>query len=514
MFPKQSLINTPVSSIKSLLKTLSIDIEEIGDLEEEIIITGITNDSRKVSKGDLFVAYNGIHDDGHKYIQQAVERGAKALITEKSLTDIKIPYLKVKDGRKALAKASAALYKHPSKKMLITGITGTNGKTTTTFLLDHILNCDNKKAGLLGTIYNKFNNEYTVDSSLTTLTAPELHKTLNKMHENNIDYVNMEVSSHSLKEKRVDEVDFNIAGITNFSFDHRDYHPDYRDYFLSKSKLFKILPTNSFAIFNVDDPLVLEFCNRTRAQIITYSLNYDHSMIKIDNLKLGDKQSEFILKINEEISTVNNKVISPSEVFMTLPVPGEHNVYNAVLATICAIILEVDLEKIPGYLRVFNGLFRRFQVVYKNDFTIIDDFAHNPESINAVMDTVRKLSFNSLIPIFAIRGGRGDKINKKNAISISKQLDNTPFKELIVTKYKDVDDKTNTVTKSESDAFFDSLSITSHKFSVYESLKPALIRALKLAKENDIILLIGGKGMNQAQVFLKDLIKYHLHLPQ
>ncbi|UMZ75244.1 Mur ligase family protein [Natranaerofaba carboxydovora] len=507
---KNSLAKTP-TSITSLLKTLGPDIDEIGDLDKEVTITGITNDSRKVKNGDLFVAYKGINEDGHKYINQAIENGAKAIITEKQkneLKDSQVPYLKVKDGRKALAKASAALYEYPSNKMFVTGITGTNGKTSSTFLIDYLLNCDNKSSGLLGTVYNKFKDK-KVNSSLTTPTAPELQESLYNMYKDNIDYVTMEVSSHSLKEKRVNEIDFDIAGITNFSVDHLDYHPNYRDYFLSKANLFKLLKPDSYAIFNVDDPIVLEFCNRTRANIITYSLDYDHSMIKISNLKLLNQKSEFDLQINEEIPTLNNEIISPGKTPISIPLPGKHNVYNAALAIICSALLGVKLEDIANYLPEFKGLFRRFQVVHKNNFTVIDDFAHNPASIKAVINTVKQLPFNSLILVFGVRGGRGVKINLQNAKTLSQELKDIPLKELIITKYKDLEEQQNSISKAEFDTFYNSLNRTNDtnlNINVKEELKPALKKAVRLANKNDIILLIGGHGMDSAQTILKEII--------
>ncbi len=508
---KQSLADTS-KSIKDLLKTLEPDIEEISDLETKVSITGITNDSRKVSKGDIFVAYKGINDDGHKYIQEAIEKGAGAIIAEKSINNSRIPYVKVKDGRNALAKVSAVLNGHPSNKMKVTGITGTNGKTTTTFILDHILKCDGKKTGLLGTVYNKISDKCIMNSSMTTLTAPELHRTLKDMYESKVNYVNMEVSSHSLKEKRVDGVDFNIAGITNFSFDHLDYHPSRHDYFLSKSRLFKLLEPEDFAIFNADDPILLDFCNRTKAKIITYSLDYEHPMIKVSNLVLKGNTSEFSLKVNEDITTLNDKIIYPGNYSFSLPLPGKHNVYNAVLATISACILGVNLHDISEYLTTFKGLFRRFEPVYTESYNIIDDFAHNPASIKAALETVGTLTYNSLILVFGIRGGRGTKINERNAQTLSMYLNKLAFKKLIVTCCEDVDENTDTykaskVNDSEARAFFKSLTVSAPgKISSCQNLEPALKEALDLAKKNDIILILGGHGMDNAQAILKELI--------
>lgn len=504
---KLTNINKSIPVYK-ILKAINNDLEELGDLEltNKTTITGITSDSRKVSKGDLFIAYRGFKEDGHNYINEAINKGASAVLTEKPVENLNIPHLKVRDGRKALAKASAAFYGYPSNKMVMTGITGTNGKTSTSFLINYLIKCDNKNSGLLGTIHNKINDE-PVDSILTTPTAPDLHKTLYNMYQSNVKFVTMEVSSHSLKEKRINEIDFDIAGITNFSFDHPEYHPDDMDYFFSKAKLFKLLKPSGFAIFNADDPHALEFCNRTKAQIITYSLEYKHSMIKISNLRLKKNHSIFELKINEELPTIYNKIIPPGKKEITVPLPGKHHVYNSALAITIALLLEIDLENIAYYLTSFPGIFRRFQLVYQGKFTIIDDFAHNPDSIKTSINTAKMMKFNSIIPLVAIRGGRGEKINEQNAKSLCSHLKDINLKEFILTKYTDTSKEENQVKKNEADIFINKLKAENFSPLIYNDLEHALKKALKLAEKDDLILLLGGHGLDNAQEIIQNLIK-------
>lgn len=507
MSQQKELIKNSISLhtlLKALDDNLNLEEKELLSKFSKIHINSITSDSRKVNKGDLFIAYKGTKEDGHKYIKEAIKNGARAVLTEKYQKNLPIPHFRVKDGRKALAMASDALYDYPSTKMMLTGITGTNGKTSTTLILDHLLSSTNKKTGLIGTIYNKINNK-SLNSSLTTPTAPDLHKTLSHMYDEGVEYVTMEVSSHSLKEKRVSEIDFNIAGVTNFSFDHPEYHPDYKDYFLSKAKLFKLLKPESFAIINVDDPNVIEFCSKTRAKTITYSLNYSQSMIKISNLNLKEDHSTFLLKINEEIPTVNNKIIPPDKKEFFLPLPGRHHVYNSALAIAAALVLEVNLEDLSHSLAHFPGIYRRFQILYKNEFKIIDDFAHNPEGIKAVLNTIKKIDFNSIIPVVAIRGGRGMEINQNNAATLSHKLKNFNYKKLILTKYVETASPSNEVNPKETKAFCSQIKKNKIDFELYDELTRALERALELVEKNDIILLLGGEGINQGQKIIKNL---------
>ncbi|MBN2417873.1 MAG: UDP-N-acetylmuramoyl-L-alanyl-D-glutamate--2,6-diaminopimelate ligase, partial [Deltaproteobacteria bacterium] len=269
-----------------LLKALE-DYELEGDPGQDI--TGLNYDSRKIQKGDLFVAIKGTALNGHDFLDGAVEKGAKAVLVEEDCSlppDITV--IKVCNSRRALSRLANRFYDYPFKEMDITGVTGTSGKTTITYILESILSVAGKKTGVIGTVNNRF-SEKIKPSSVTTPESLDLMQTAREMADEGVTNLVMEVSSHAIHQKRTIDLPFRIAIFTNLSRDHLDYHNSLDSYFEAKSGLFRNLPSKvhgekSYAVINMDDPRGKELCGLSEAVILTYGLKGDRD-IKAEEIK-------------------------------------------------------------------------------------------------------------------------------------------------------------------------------------------------------------------------------------
>ena len=237
-----------ITNLNNLIK----DIEVSNLPKTKIEISGITNDSRKVKPGSVFIAISGYQNDGKKFIDEAVNKGASVIIADQVNQKIKIPVIEVKNIRKAMSKISANYYDNPSKKMCVIGITGTNGKTTSSFILNSIINSSNNKSALVGTL-GVLNDEKIINTNLTTPDSIELQNILNKFVKDKIEFSILEVSSHAFSLNRVDDIEFDMGVFANISHDHLDFHGNMNNYFKTKLKLFENLNEKSTAIINNDD---------------------------------------------------------------------------------------------------------------------------------------------------------------------------------------------------------------------------------------------------------------------
>ena len=302
--------------------------------EKDIEINNPQYDSRKVQKGDVFFAITGFSTDGHKFIAKAVENGAKVVIVERDIEQIEgVTYIKVENGRKALAMASCNFYDHPSRKMKLIGITGTNGKTTSAFMIKAILEASGYKVGLIGTIANYIGSE-ELHAERTTPESLELQELFNKMVEAGVDYCVMEVSSHSLDLYRVYGTNFEEGIFTNLTQDHLDFHKTFENYYKAKAKLFDI---SKNSIINADDEygerLIKEVTAKEASKVTTYSIE------KVSDLRGEDIDLEatgmiFDLEYKGEIKKV------------VLSIPGRYNVYNALGCIGAALNQGIDIDVI------------------------------------------------------------------------------------------------------------------------------------------------------------------------
>jgi UDP-N-acetylmuramoyl-L-alanyl-D-glutamate--2,6-diaminopimelate ligase len=379
--------------IKNLLE--QIDYESFAG-DENIIITGITNDSRKAKIGDIFVAIKGYTSDGHKFIESAVKNGASAVMCDHIPEDVKdiSNFIVVKSPRETMATAADVIYGRPSEIINITGVTGTNGKTSTTYLLKGIYDHLGEKSGIIGTM-GVLIHEEKIKIDNTTPEAADIQNYLSRMAEKNVTHCFMEVSSHALELNRVDNVNIDVGIFTNLTRDHLDFHKTMENYYLAKKKLFYITKVNN--IINVDDPYGARLYKELKTDgVNALSTGIENDAdIKASNLVTTMKGTSFDLNI----MGVEKKV--------HVNTPGKFSVLNSLGALGAAYCLGVDIEDIIASLAEIKGVKGRFEILENNlDCTIILDFAHTPDGLQKVMDTIVEFAEGRKIVMFGAGGER------------------------------------------------------------------------------------------------------------
>ena len=354
----------------------------------------IEYDSRKINPGDLFVAIPGFKDDGHKYINSASENGAIGVVAQRDGDySVKVKII-VPDTRKALALLTCKFFDSPSEKLKVVGITGTNGKTTITYLVKSILEKAGKEVGLVGTIAYFIGQEKLVATN-TTPESLDLQQMFSQMLERGTDAVVMEVSSHALALKRVIGVNFDVAVFTNLNREHLDFHHTLSAYKESKGLLFEMLSDKSYAVINSDDPNWRYFYDRAKANRFTYSLH--------------DEGADFYAKsISCDLESSQIDLVTPhGEVKINLKLLGESNIYNALASAVVGVALKVNLETIKSGLESVEGIAGRMEkILAGQDFNILIDYAHTPYALERLLKTVRRVTEGDLFVLFGCGGDR------------------------------------------------------------------------------------------------------------
>ena len=443
----------------------------------EIEIEGLESNSKNVKKGYLFVAIKGFSTDGHQYVESAIENGATAIMIEEGcdLKNLKIPeditVIMAKNTREGLAITASNFYGNPSKKFKLIGVTGTKGKTTTTFMIKEILEKAGKKVGLVGTIATYINGKKIKDSDRTTPESLELQQLFSQMVEAGVEAVVMEVSSQSLKLHRVDGCEFDIVLFTNFSEDHISpkEHPDMEDYFQSKLKLFHMCKTG---IVNTDDLYGAKIPDLfPDNNITTYGIdNYANVLAK--DITITNSYVDFKVKITDRNERVKTGI------------PGRFSVYNS-LAAICVaqkfaispeVIKEALLEvRVPGRSELVNN---------KLELPIMIDYAHSPESLQNILQAVKSYTRGKVISVF---GCGGDRDSGKRPImgEISGRIADFTF---ITSDNPRTEDPEKIVEQIE-----EGMKKTKGNYKVVVDRVEAIKQAIQMATKRDIIVL-AGKG--------------------
>jgi UDP-N-acetylmuramoyl-L-alanyl-D-glutamate--2,6-diaminopimelate ligase len=472
------------------LLTLLSYLHDIQQINPKInpTITSIEMDSREVKKGSLFICVKGYTVDGHDFAEQAIKNGAAAIIAERELP-VDVPVIKVKDSRRAMAILADAFYGQPTHKLHLIGVTGTNGKTTTTYLIEQIFHAYGKKTGLIGTIQMKIGNE-TFETKNTTPESLTLQKVFHQMVENQVETAVMEVSSHALDMGRVHGCDFDVAVFTNLTQDHLDYHETMDKYLQAKGLLFAQLGNRydhhkpKFAVLNADDEASNVYKRMTAAHIITYGID-NESDIMAKNIVMTSKGTSFDL-------------VTPTEtVKMNIQLIGRFSVYNVLAAAAACLASGVPLDVIVNALEKTKGVPGRFEVVnVGQNFTVIVDYAHTPDSLENVLVTIQQFAKGK---IYTVVGCGGDRDRTKRPIMAN-----------IAAKYSDMAIFTSDNPRSEDPMQILNdmeAGLEKNNFCSIVDRKKAIAYAVSLAKEDDVIL-IAGKGHETYQIIGNDVFEF------
>lgn len=457
-------------TIKKLLNNIDL-IKTSNNLLENEDVGGIQYDSRQVTSGDLFVAIKGFKTDGHLYIPQAVANKALAVvIDDPAYCSGDYPWILVKDTRKALALLSATFYNNPSEKFLLIGVTGTNGKTTTTNLIAKIFEDQGHKVGLIGTIHNRIGDKI-IPVERTTPETLDLQALFSQMVQEKVTCVVMEVSSHALDLHRVLGSYFDIGVFTNLTPEHLDYHQTMEDYYKAKAKLFTeyLQGENKFAIINADDPWGQRLLKDSSSSKLSYGID-----------EKTDLQGSKLVITNKGVK------YQVQDLSLDLKLTGKFNVYNSLAALGVAKCMNIKLTEAIQSLEKVEGISGRFQLVPGNqDFSIIVDYAHTADSLVNILTTAKEFAKKRIITVF---GCGGDRDRTKRPLMGEAAATYSDF--CFITS-------DNPRTEDPQDIIADILpgveKIGKDKYKVIIDRKEAIKEAINLAERDDIII-IAGKG--------------------
>ena len=467
--------------LKELLHGL--DVLEL-HADETLDITGVHYDSRQVMRGGLFVAISGFQTDGHKYIPKAAENGAACIVCEKK-PEMQIPYVLVSDARAALAVLGANWFGHPADDMRVIGITGTNGKTTSTYLLKHVLEQTlGAKVGLIGTIQNMIGDEI-LHTERTTPESFELQKLFADMRDAGCTHVIMEVSSHALVLHRADQIRFSAAVFTNLTEDHLDFHKTMDAYCDAKAMLFRRCETGAV---NVDDAYAKRIMEQADCRLLTYSAQGNPASLMAEHVELFSDRVEF------------DAVYQNKRAAVMLGIPGIFSVYNALGVIAAALALNIPLQKIADALRTAQSVKGRVEVVPTpgKDYTVLIDYSHTPDSLENILKAVRGFCTGRVIAVFGCGGDR-DPYKRPVMGKIAAELSDLA----IVTSDNPRTEDPYKILRQILAGMQD----TETPYEVIESRVSAIGRAMELARKNDVIVLC-GKGHETYQEIGHE--KYHL----
>ena len=379
--------------LRELIKNLSI-IEMNADAELEI--SGVSYDSRKTEKGDMFVAIRGFEADGHKFIPKAVENGAAVILCEEK-PSCDIPYVLVSDSRYGLAIVSRDFFGDPASEMTMIGITGTSGKTSSSYLIKHMLESKlDAKVGLIGTNGNMIGDEF-LHTEHTTPESYELHKLFRHMADSGCTHVVMEVSSHSLTLERVAGIHFDVALYTNLSQDHLDFHETMEEYAAAKRKLFSMC---SLGCFNLDDAWADFMRDGASCRTMTFSTEKNEADLVAKDIRLTADGVRFASVSGDEISITK------------LGIPGMFSVYNALGTMSVGLALGLSLADCSDAMSSAKGVKGRLEIVPTGrDFSVVIDYSHKPDALEKVLKTLKPVTRGRLIALFGCGGDR-DKLKR------------------------------------------------------------------------------------------------------
>ena len=439
-------------------------------------VSALAYESNRVEPGSLFCTWKGKVKDGHTFVPDAVKRGAVAVVAERQLGDLKIPGIRVENGRRALGRMAANFYGNPSRQVRVVGVTGTNGKTSTAMLLQSLLEVGGLRSGLLGTVVND-TGKGRVGAKHTTPEALDLQQYLAEMRENGCRAAAIEVSSHALDQGRTEGVEFAGAIFTNLGRDHLDYHQTLEAYEEAKAQLFRGLGAGAFAVINAEDPVGIRMVNRCAPGVRIIRYGVDRGEVCTRDLKMGTGGSSFVLRTSE------------GEVAATLPWLGRFNVANALAAAAGALAAGVPLEKVAAGLGRAPAVPGRMErVAGPQEITVLIDYAHTEDAVRAALETLRPLTKGKLWIVLGAGGDR-DKGKRPNMAAAAASLAD----EVILTSDNPRSEDPAVILREMRSGVS-----SGSRVQVIESRSEA-IRAVVLGAAKGDVVLIAGKGHEEFQ---------------
>lgn len=480
--------------LTELIKSLGVSHKCANLVDFEV--SGISCNSKQLEANFVFVAVKGSCQDGGRFIDEAIENGAGAVIIQArghrvprsgghqvTSSPDKVPFIEVKDTRQALAKLATQFYGNPSSKMKVVGITGTNGKTTVSYLIEALLNKAGAHPAVIGTINYRFKDRIT-KSKNTTPGPTELQSMLSDMLSQGANYCIMEVSSHALDQDRTGGIDFHSAVFTNLTQDHLDYHKTQEKYFLAKARLFKNISQNSFVVINNDDRYSARLKKLTQAKLFTYGIK-NKADVTAKDIKFDSLSTEFRLITPEEEINFKGRLI------------GRHNVYNLLATASWAKACGIDTSIIKSALEGFSLVPGRLQRLdFDGDFSVFVDYAHTEDALKNILNTLRGLCKKKVIVVFGC-GGERDRAKRPKMGKVVSELSDYA---IITNDNPRSEDPVEIIKDIER-------GIRKNNYCVVPERREAIKKSLSLARAGDIVL-VAGKGHEDYQILGERVIHF------
>lgn len=450
------------------LSELGFDVAE----SDDIFVEGLASDSSKVKSGYVFFCLVGRDNDGHTFAADALSRGAVALVVERRLA-LDCIQIEVDDSRRALSLAASAFYGNPSKRLKLIGITGTNGKTTTTYIIKSIIEAAGKSCGLIGTNAVEYEGN-KIPATLTTPDPIDLQRTLFDMAEAGVEYVVMEVSAHALALKKVDGIVYEVAAFTNFSRDHLDFFGDMESYAAAKRTFFTPEHART-AVINADDELGTELIKSSKLHTVTYGVDNPSDVFGID-LNMSAYGLSYVINVFDAVGNVKFNLT------------GRFNMYNTLCAAAVAAALELPFSAIISGIRNVKKIDGRFNIINTAKCSVIIDFAHTDDGIANILRAIREFAPARIITVFGC-GGNRDKTKRAVMGKIVSTMSDYCFVTSDNPRFEPPVDIILQIERGIKE-------IGGTNYTTVVDRKEAIRAALEMAEKDDIVL-IAGKGAEQ-----------------
>jgi UDP-N-acetylmuramoyl-L-alanyl-D-glutamate--2,6-diaminopimelate ligase len=446
-------------------------------------VTGVSYDSRTVTAGQVFVALRGQHADGTAFARQAIERGAAAIVSEQPAAEgVRVPWAMVEDARLALAVIATTFYRDPSREMQVIGITGTNGKTTTAYLVASIFEAAGIRCGLLGTVAYRI-GDVVHEATRTTPEAPDVQALLRQMVDEGCGACAMEVSSHALSLRRVDGMTFAAGVFTNLTRDHLDFHADMDEYFRAKRRLFEMLPRDAPSLLNLDDPRGSALID-AGGRPVTYAIGRAADItpgplsFSLDGLTFDVRTPRGTLHVRSTLV-------------------GRPNVYNILAAVSTAIALDLPFDAIERGVQALAGVPGRFEMVSgkKDEVTVVVDYAHTDDALRNLLETARPLAAGRLITVFGCGGDR-DRTKRPLMGAVAGRLSDLI---VITSDNPRSEDPNRIIEEIQRGITADTRKDAGQRLLTIADRGAAIAKAIELARPGDLVL-VAGKGHEKYQV--------------
>ncbi|HPX93550.1 MAG TPA: Mur ligase family protein [Bacillota bacterium] len=469
---------------------------QILSMPDDPVIRGVTCDSRRLEKDFVFVAIPGALTDGHLFIDEAVSKGAVAIVCERPAFRKELAEIRVPNARRAQAELSRAFFSYPDRGLFMIGVTGTNGKTTTTSMVQHILTDHGVMTSLIGSVAYGHGAQKT-QSVLTTPESTDLHAMLREFLDEGVKVVSMEVSSIAEAQYRVFGIEYDAVAYLNITPDHMPDHGSFEAYSQAKAKLVRDVARGIPVILNRDQPEVYQLRHETPGEVISIGINNPKADVSAEKVTLPGGIPQFDLLFRRPLN-LKRETFQQGRWPVSLRVPGRHSIYNAMAAVILAASCGIRPQDAIRSLSAFPGVERRLQIIYQKEFTLIDDHISDEDNTRKMLEALAVMTEGRPVRIiYAIRGSRGVEVNREVIGQFREFRDRINWQDFVLTSSRDTAKKRDHVLEKEYLAVTEDLQAAGYDFTYEENLTDSIKRVLAEVRPDEFMVLAGSHNMDQ-----------------